>query len=110
MNWFDWLTFTALILNLLSTTRNLRASLLNSATDAAREMNKKEQEAITFMLARLAGENMQWERKYARLEADYGAALAANQDLTTKLERRTKALEACRELLETKQGIEDSSA
>ena len=114
MNWFDWLIITVFILTHLWTVRRFSGYSPGSGTLPAGKPEHDsdhadpEVEAIQGVMVRLAGENQQWERRYTKLEADYTAAMTANRDLTEKLERRTRALTACRELLNSKQGVEDS--
>lgn len=120
MNWFDWLIIIVFILTHLWTVRRFSGSSPGLGTSPARPPEaapprethapepEQEVEAIQGVMVRLAAENMQWEKKYSRLEGDYQTAITKLNELTAKLERRTHALEACRKLLAGKQGIEDS--
>ena len=111
MNWFDWLIIIVFILTHLWTVRRFSVSSPASGTspETPRETHEdQEVEAIQGVMVRLAAENQQWERKYARLETDYQAMMTKLTETEQRLERRTQALRACRELLTQKQGIEDS--
>lgn len=106
MSWFEWLIITALTLNIMLTVVRLSRSSPGWDTEGAKAVQEKD--AVMFMNVRLAGENQQWERRYTHLEQDYQAMLAKLAETEQRLERRTKALTACRELLNSKQGVEDS--
>ena len=106
MNLSEWRIIIALILNIVLTMRHFSSSSPASATETQKAAQEKD--AIMFMNVRLAGENMQWSRKYEQLEEDYRAVMLKLTETEQRLERRTKALTACRELLNSKQGIEDS--
>lgn len=113
MNWFDWLIIIVFILTHLWTVRRFSvsspASGMSPEPREAHETHEdQEVEAIQGVMVRLAAENQQWERKYARLETDYQAMMTKLTETEQRLERRTQALRACRELLTQKQGIEDS--
>lgn len=106
MSWSEWLISIALILNVLLTIRRFSFSSPASGTDILRA--DQERDAVMYMNVRLTGENQQWVRKYEQLEDDHRNLLAKLQETEQRLERRTQALRACRELLTQKQGIEDS--
>lgn len=106
MNWFDWAITTVLILVILWTWKRFSIYSPGSATGGG---SKEEYEALQDLMLRISGENRQWARKYEQLEEDYRAMQTKLTEMEQRLERRTRALQACRELLTQQQGIEDST-
>lgn len=101
MNWLDWAFIIALTLTNLWTARRFSSS--------SHGLDTQEVETLQDLVVRLAAENRAWGQKYARLEQDYQGSFQEIQTVRGQLERRTKALESCRNLLASQQGIEDSS-
>lgn len=105
MTWLDWVIIIVLILTNVWTWRRFSTYSPGSAMD---DLHSAEYLALQDLMVRLSGENRQWARKYEQMEEDYRNVLAKLTQTEERLERRTQALRACRELLNSKQGIEDS--
>lgn len=106
MSLFDWVITIVLILVILWTWKRFSIYSPGSATGGG---SKEEYEALQDLMLRISGENRQWARKYEQLEEDYRAMQTKLTEMEQRLERRTRALQACRELLTQQQGIEDST-